>query len=95
MKTKTNSQLFFALPLDPRQEARAMLFEAFSRIFTWACDAHTLEERGVRTSVVLFIVRPDLLKEQTLEELGESTGRSFQAIFKLAEDFRLATGLES
>ena len=92
---KTHDQLFFALPIDPRQEARAMMFEAFSRVFIWVDEAPTLEERGARASVVLFCVRPDLIKEQTLEELGETTGRSFQAVFKLIEDFRLATGLES
>ena len=92
---KTNTELFFALPLDPRHEARAMLMECLSRVFIWIADAGTLEERGVRASVVLFCVRPDLLAEPTMEALGERTGRSFQAIHKLATDFRLSTGLES
>lgn len=92
---KTNTDLFFALPLDPHVEARAMLLECVSRVFIWIADAPTVEERGVRASVVLLCVRPDLVAEPTLEALGEHSGRSFQAIHKLAEDFRLCTGLES
>ena len=92
---KTSDDLFFALPLDPRREARDMLLEGFSRLLIWMADAPTLEERGVRTSVALYCVRPDLLAIPTLEALGEHAGQSFQAIHKLAEDFRLTTGLES
>lgn len=92
---KTNDQLFFAFPVDPRLEARAMLLESISRVFIWVADAATLEERGVRASVVLFCVRPDLIEEDTMEALGERLGLSFHRIFKLAEDFRLTTGLES
>jgi hypothetical protein len=87
--------LFFALPVDPRREARSMLLEAVSRVFIWIADAPTLEARGVRALVVLYCVRPDLIEDATLEALGERTGQSFQAIYKLAEDFRLTTGLES
>lgn len=36
---KTNTDLFFALPLDPRVEARAMLLECVSRVFIWIADA--------------------------------------------------------
>jgi hypothetical protein len=92
---KTNEQLFFALPVDPRLEARAMLLESISRVFIWIADATTLEERGVRASVVLFCVRPDLIADDTMEALGERVGLSFHTIYKLAEDFRLTTGLES
>ena len=38
-------------------------------------------------------VRPDLLEESTLDEIGDSSGRSPQAIHKLAESFRTTTGL--
>lgn len=93
---KTNDDHFFALPFDPRLEARAMLLEGFSRLLIWMADAPTLEERGIRTSVALYCVRPDLLGSiDTLEALGDFAGETFQAIHKLAEDFRLTTGLES
>ena len=92
---KTHDQLFFALPVDPCLEARAMLLESISRVFIWVADAATLEERGVRASVVLFCVRPDLIPETPMEELGERVGLSFHRIAQLAEEFRLTTGLES
>ena len=92
---KTKDDLFFALPVDPRLEAREMILEAFSRLLVWMADAPTLEERGLRTSVALYCVRPDLLAQATLESIGEWSGESFQAVHKLAEDFRLTTGLES
>lgn len=92
---KTHEQLFFALPVDPHQEARAMLLESISRVFIWVADAATLEERGVRASVVLFCVRPDLIPEKTMEALGDRVGLAFCTIAKLADDFRLTTGLES
>ena len=93
---KTNDDHFFALPVDPRLEARAMLLEGFSRLLIWMADAPTVEERGVRASVALYCVRPDLLGPiDTLETLGEFAGETFQAIHKLVEDFRLTTGIES
>lgn len=93
---KNHDDHFFALPADPRLEARAMLLEGFSRLLIWMADAPSLEERGVRASVALYCVRPDLLGSiATLEALGEFVGETFQAIHKLAEDFRLTTGLES
>jgi hypothetical protein len=93
---KTHDDHFFALPVDPRLEARAMLLEGFSRLLIWMADAVSLEERGLRASVALYCVRPDLLgSADTLEAIGEFAGESFQAVHKLAEEFRLATGLES
>ena len=92
---KTNHDSFFALPVDPRLEARAMLLEGFNRLLIWMADAPTLEERGVRTSVALYCVRPDLLEQATLEAIGDASGHTPQAIYKLAEDFRETTGLES
>ena len=93
---KTNDDLFFALPVDPRLQAREMILEAFARLLIWMADAPTVEERGVRTSVAVYCGRPDLLGDNaTLESLGELAGLSFQTISKLAEDFRCTTGLES
>lgn len=93
---KTNDDHFFALPIDPRVETRAMLLEGFSRLLIWMADGATLEERGLRASVALYCVRPDLLGTvSTMEALGEFAGETFQAVHKLAEEFRLAIGLES
>jgi hypothetical protein len=55
-------------------------------------DAPTLEDRGLRTSVALYCVRPDLLDGATLEQIGEQTGRTRQHVHNLVESFRAATG---
>ena len=52
-----------------------------------------LEERGLRTSVALYCVRPDLIDYATFEEIGEITGRTRQYVHKLANSFRLTLGI--
>ncbi len=89
---KTNSDSFFAEPVDPRVEARALALEVICRLLLWMADAPTLEDRGLRTSVALYCVRPDLLDGATLEQIGEQTGRTRQHVHNLVESFRAATG---
>jgi hypothetical protein len=92
---KTNENLFFSEPVDPRVEARALALEVVCRLALWMADAPTIEDRGLRASVVLFCVRPDLVDGDTMEKIGDQTGRTRQWVHKLAKDFRLATGLAS
>jgi len=92
---KTNEDLFFAEPVDPKHEARALTIEVIARLFIWMSEGMSLEERGVRASVALYCVRPDLINEATLEEIGHIAGRSKQAVHQLAESFREATGFAS
>lgn len=88
-----NDDSFFAPPFDPRQEARALALETVCRLLLWMADAPTLEDRGLRASVVLYCVRPDLIDGITLEQIGEQSGRTRQAVHQLADDFRVTTGL--
>ena len=91
MKTYTDS--FFVEPVDPQQEARALALEVVCRLFIWMAEASTLEDRGVRATVALYCVRPDLIHQATLEEIGNLSGRSRQAVHQLAVSFRATTGL--
>ena len=75
----TNNDSFFAEPSDPRQEARFLALEVICRLFIWMAEGPSLEERGVRATVVLYCIRPDLINEATLEEIGHMAGRSRQA----------------
>ena len=93
MKNQHNS--FFSEPLDPRVEARELTREVICRLLLWMADAPTLEDRGLRASVVLYCVRPDLIDGDTLERIGAIAGRTKQMVHKLAASFRLATGLAS
>jgi hypothetical protein len=92
---KNQSDSFFAEPIDPRVEARAQALEVACRLLIWMADAPTLEDRGLRTSVALYCIRPDLIEGATLERIGDLAGRSRQAVHKLAGSFRIATGLRS
>lgn len=86
---------FFAEEYDAQVAARAIARAAMARLFIWQADAPTLEDRGLRTTVALYCVRPDLIKAATLEEIGEATGRTKQWVHALAESFRHTTGFKS
>ncbi|MDE3084200.1 MAG: hypothetical protein KGJ37_03135 [Verrucomicrobiota bacterium] len=91
---KTHHDSFFVEPIDPRQEARSLTLEVICRLLLWMADAPTLEDRGLRTSVALYCVRPDLIDGATLEQIGGRTGRTRQHVHKLACNFRLSIGLK-
>lgn len=95
MKNPTDTDSFFADPIDPRQEARTQASEAMCHLLIWMADAPTLEDRGLRATVALYCVRPDLLDGATLEQIGDPTGRTRQTVHKLVNHFRLSMGLPS
>jgi hypothetical protein len=92
---RTNNNLFFAESVDPKQEARFLALEVVCRLLVWMSEAETLDERGVRATVALYCVRPDLINEATLEEIGHVAGRTKQAVHQLADSFRETTGMLS
>lgn len=96
MKTTISSpdDGFFAEPIDPEREARALALEVICRLFVWMAEGPNLEERGLRATVALYCIRPDLIDGATLEEIGDRAGRSRQAVHKLANSFRRTTGLQ-
>ena len=80
---------FFAEKTDGGERARELATEAIRRLLIWMADAPTLEDRGLRASVALYCLRPDLIKGATLEKIGDATGRTRQAVFHLVKEFRL------
>lgn len=94
MKTTISSpdDGFFAEPFNPQTEARALALEVLCRLFLWMAEGPNLEERGLRATVALYCVRPDLIDSATLEEIGDRAGRTRQAVHKLAASFRHTTG---
>lgn len=92
---KTNNDFFFAESVDPKQEARFLALEVVCRLLVWMAEGASLDERGVRATVALYCVRPDLINEATLEEIGHKAGRSRQAVHQLADSFRETTGTVS
>jgi len=90
---KTNDDSFFVEPLNTRQEARDLALEVICRLLLWMADAPTLSDRGLRTSVALYCIRPDLIDGATLEQIGNHAGCTRQAVHKLADAFRVNRGL--
>ena len=90
----TDADPFFIEPNDPRLEVRAMTSEVICRLLIWMADGRTLHERGLRTSVAISCIRPDLLEGATLEQIGTLAGCSRQAVHKLASAFRQTTGMQ-
>jgi hypothetical protein len=95
MHIRSNDNSFFSEPVDPRQEARFLALEVVSRLLIWMAEGASLNERGVRATVALYCIRPDLITEATLEEIGHIAGRSRQAVHQLADSFRETTGMRS
>jgi hypothetical protein len=86
---RNSSDSFFDQVPDTCHDAREAATEAIRRLLIWMADAPTLEDRGLRASVALYCLRPDLINRATLESIGDATGRTRQAVFNLAKDFRL------
>ena len=91
MKTK-DADPFFGEEYDAQATARAIARAVLSRVLIWLADSPTLEDRGLRATVCLYCVRPELIDGATLEEIGEATGRTRQWVHALVESFRHTTG---
>lgn len=61
--------------------------EVLSRTFGWVAEGGTVEQKGLRASVVLYCVRADLIGAATLEELGAVAGFPQPAVETLVADF--------
>ncbi|MDX2081377.1 MAG: hypothetical protein SFU53_11395 [Terrimicrobiaceae bacterium] len=68
--------------------------EVLSRTFGWVAQATTVEQKGLRASVVLYCVRADLLGAATLEELGATVGTPQAVVDELVSDFCHSIGWE-
>lgn len=72
---------------DPTANERAA--ETLCRVFAWVADAPTMLDRGLRATIVLNCLRPDLLGAPTLWAIGAEAARTEQYAHRLAEDFRI------
>ena len=61
--------------------------EVLSRTFVWIADCSSLEQIGLRATVVLYCVRADLIGGETLEEIGLRAGCTRQSVEHLVADF--------
>jgi len=77
----------FLEPLPTPEDQLHRICEVLSRTFGWVSEATTIEQKGLRASVVLYCVRADLLGTATLEELGATAGTPQAVVDELVSDF--------
>lgn len=77
----------FLEPLPTKEDQLQRICEVLSRTFGWVAEADTVEQKGLRASVVLYCVRADLLGAATLEELGTKAGTPQAVVDELVSDF--------
>jgi hypothetical protein len=61
-----------------------------SRLLGWLSEATTIERMGLRTAVLLYCTRPDLLETSSLEQMSAT---SRQNVSKLVVSFRATFNL--
>ena len=84
----------FLEPLPGGNESTRQTCEVLSRTFVWIADGSILEQVGLRATVVLYCIRPDLIGGQSLEEIGLQAGCTRQTVKHLVADFRYTLGWE-
>ena len=77
----------FLEPLPSAEDGIQRICEVLSRTFGWVAEASTVEQKGLRASVVLYCVRADLLGAATLGELGATIGTPQAVVDELVSDF--------
>jgi hypothetical protein len=77
----------FLEPLPTPDDQLNRICEVLGRTFGWVAAANTVEQKGLRASVVLYCVRADLLGTDTLEELGATAGMPQAVVDELVSDF--------
>ena len=77
----------FLEPAPDPDDQLQRICEVLSRTFGWVAEATTVEQKGLRASVVLYCVRADLLGSATLEELGAKVGTPQAVMDELVSDF--------
>ena len=68
-------------------ESIAQVCEVLSQTFVWIADGSSLEQIGLRATVVLYCVRADLIGNETLEQIGLRAGCTRQSVEHLVADF--------
>lgn len=64
-----------------------------SRIYVWVSEAKDIVAMGKRQWVQLYIIRPDLIKGQTLDQFGAEDSVTRQGMNKLVQEFRATFGI--
>lgn len=77
----------FLEPLPSPDDSIERVCQVLSRTFGWVAEGRTVEQKGLRASVVLYCVRADLIGATSIEELGALAGFPSPAVQTLVADF--------
>jgi len=77
----------FIEPLPGADDSIQRICGVLGRTFGWVAEGRTIEQKGLRASIVLFCVRADLIGADSLEELGALAGFPEPALENLLADF--------
>lgn len=77
----------FLEPLPNADDSIDRTCEVLRRTFGWVAQGSTVEQKGLRASIVLYCVRADLIGAVSLEELGALSGFPQTAVDRLVADF--------
>lgn len=83
----TRHPVDFIEPLPSPDDQLDRICEVLSRTFGWIAEADSVEQKGLRASVVLYCVRADLLGPDALGQLGATTGTPQAVMDELVSDF--------
>ena len=61
-------------------------------MLVWIADAPTMVDRGLRATVALNCLRPDLIDASTFARIADDAARSRQHVHNLGKEFRLLMG---
>ena len=82
-------------PEPTRSDEIAAAAELLQRVMAWAADARSIVQMGQRMYVMLYVLRPSLIEAMTLEQIGEQSQVTRQAIDKLVISFRDTFDIQS
>lgn len=74
-------------PIERNQDLEA-LGRALAPVLVWCAEAKSLVSMGQRMWVFLYVVRPDLINGQTLDQFGSMDNKTRQAIDKIVQNFQ-------
>jgi hypothetical protein len=81
-------QMHQAIADDPDSDITDLV-PALARLLGWLSEGEKCEQKGMRVVAMLYVVRPDFLKEKSL---GRMSATSKENLSKLVVDFRLTFG---
>lgn len=96
---ESNGASYSHHPMDDMEpEPESVDFRAFgnflARIYVWVSEARDIVGMGKRQWVQLYVLRPDLIRGQTMDQFGAQDNATRQGMDKLVQEFRATFGIK-